>query len=233
MKVIYRTSDKGTTKQKPLYLTKRACLNHFLKIFKGHDIHIVADNVTDSTFEYIQSVHDKEKIYRTSLGNSKTFLYSVDLALSMCKDDDIVYFAEDDYIYTEKAPKVIEEGLAIADYSSGYDHPDKYINWFEGGPNKYIEDGGEATRVLLTQSSHWKLTNSCCMTFATRVNVLKYDLPIYKKFCQESIPDDFGMFIELRDTNYRKLVSPIPAVSTHGETQWLSKFVDWEKCINL
>jgi hypothetical protein len=71
------------------------------------------------------------------------------------------------------------------------------------------------------------------MTFATRVNVLKYDLPIYKKFCQESIPDDFGMFIELRDTNYRKLVSPIPAVSTHGETQWLSKFVDWEKCINL
>jgi len=28
---------------------------------------------------------------------------------------------------------------------------------------------------------------------------------------------------------YRKLISCIPGVSTHGEVMYLSKFVDWDK----
>jgi len=163
---------------------------------------------------------------QTSLGNARSFMFCVDFAIKTFKDK--VYFAEDDYVYTKNAPKLIEEGLDIAHYSSGYDHPDKYLNYSEGGPNPFISNGGEETRVLVTKSCHWKLTNSCCMTFATTVRTISEDIEIFKKYCVQH-PLDFQIFTELTRFKSRKLASCIPGVSTHGETAWLSKFVDWEK----
>ena len=232
MKVIYRISDGGNSKLKPDYVTKKGCFLHFINIFKDYDIYVVADNVSDNTYNFLSSNIDSSKIVKTFLGNAKSFIFCIEFALKHFSETDKVYFAEDDYIYTKNAPKIIEEGLSIADYSSGYDHPDKYINHSEGGPNPYISNGGEETRVLLTDSSHWKLTNSCCMTFATTIKTIKEDLQIYKKYCVVH-PLDFQMFSELIFHKKRKLVSAIPGVSTHGETKWLGKFVDWEKEINL
>ena len=227
MKIIYRISDGGYNKIKPHYVTKRDVFLHFIKIFKGYDIYVVADNVSDDTFRFLSSHITPEQIFRTSLNNAGAFMFSVNFAINMFSDTDSIYFAEDDYIYTACAPQIIEEGLLIADYSSGYDHPDKYINYCDGGPNPFISEGGELTRVLITKSRHWKLTNSCCMTFATSVMVLKQDYNVFLKHCSTTHPHDFDMFCEL--TKYRKLVSCIPSVSTHGENMWLAKFVDWEK----
>ena len=231
MKVIYRISDGGNPKTKPHYITKKGCFLHFIKIFKEYDIYVVADNVSEETYKFLCLHIDQTKIMQTSLGNAKSFLYCIDFALTNFNDDAKVYFAEDDYLYTKNAPKIIEEGLDIAQYSSGYDHPDKYINFHEGGPNPFIFNGGEETRVLTTSSSHWKLTNSCCMTFATTIKTIKEDLETYRKYCIVH-PLDFQMFTELICSKNRKLVSCIPGVSTHGETQWLGKFVDWEKEFN-
>jgi hypothetical protein len=69
------------------------------------------------------------------------------------------------------------------------------------------------------------------MTFATTIKTIKEDIEIYKKYCVVH-PLDFQMFTELIRSKNRKLVSPIPGVSTHGETQWLGKFVNWEQEIN-
>jgi hypothetical protein len=68
------------------------------------------------------------------------------------------------------------------------------------------------------------------MTFAATVKILKEDLNTYKMHCRNVTPNDFGMFCELlmRPDNKRTLVSPIPSVSTHGETEWLAKLVNWE-----
>jgi len=41
----------------------------------------------------------------------------------------------------------------------------------------------------------------------------------------KEIRTGFGDLIHKRN---RKLVSCIPGVSTHGETNWLSPFVDWK-----
>lgn len=228
MKVIYRISDGGYSKIKPEFVTKRGVFLHFLKIFAGHDIYVIADNVVDDTYDFLCKNVNSEKIFKTKLSNAGAFMYAVNFALTNFDDNDKVYFAEDDYIYTKDAAKIIAEGLDIADYSSGYDHPDKYMNHCEGGPNPFISDGGELTRVLVSESRHWKITNSCCMTFACKVRTIKQDLRIYQKFCGGKHPHDFQMFCELSACK-RKLVSCIPAVSTHGETAWLSKFVDWRK----
>lgn len=231
MKVIYRMSDKGNPKMKPYYATKRGCFLQFLSVFKGqHEIFVIADNVSDATYEFITTFIPATNVSRTQLNNAGAFIYSVEFAIANFADDEKVYLVEDDYIHTKDAAKVIEEGFQIADYVSGYDHPDKYLNHAEGGPNPFICDGGEASRVLLTASRHWKFTNSCCMTFAATVKILKEDLKTYKTHCRTVTPNDFGMFCELlmRADNKRTLVSPMPAVSTHGETEWLAKLVNWE-----
>ena len=231
MKVIYRISDGGYNKRKPVYVTKRDCFLHFLNIFKDHDIYVVADNVSDETYTFLMSNIDSSKIMRTNLSNAGSFMFSVDYALKHFNNDEKVYFAEDDYVYTKDAPSVILEGLDVGEYSSGYDHPGQYINHSEGGPNPFISNGGEETRVLITKHKHWKLTNSLCMTFATTIKTIKEDLDIYRKYCSTNHPYDFRMFTELRTIKKRKLVSCIPGVSTHGETEWLSPFIDWESQI--
>jgi glycosyltransferase involved in cell wall biosynthesis len=228
MKIVYRISDAGYRKNKPSYVYPINIFPHFLTVFHGYEIFVIADNVADPTYTFLQTLIDKDHLIRTTLSNAGSFRYAIKFAIDNFKDDEKVYFAEDDYIYKKNAPLVIEEGLTLAEYSSGYDHPDKYINHKTGGPNPFIEDGGELTRVLITDNSHWKFTNSCCMTFATTIATLKADLDIILKYCASKHPNDFRMFQELIKYKKRKLVSSIPSVSTHGEIEWLAKFVDWE-----
>jgi hypothetical protein len=64
------------------------------------------------------------------------------------------------------------------------------------------------------------------MTFATKVKTLKRDEAILRKWTNGTHPNDFEMFKELSQIG--KLVSSIPAYSTHGETQWLSPLIKWE-----
>jgi hypothetical protein len=229
MKVIYRISDGGYNKVKPHYVTKRGIFQHFMKIFKGYDIYVVADNVSDETYAFLSSYVDSSKIFKTNLSNAASFMYSAEFALKNFNDEEKVYFAEDDYVYRENAPQIIEEGLDVGDYSSGYDHPDKYMNYSEGGPNRLIENGGETTIVKITKSSHWKITNSCCMTFATKVGTLKSDIEVFAYYCSTTHPNDNQIFTDLKKYYNRNVVSCIPGVSTHGETKWLSPFIDWEK----
>jgi len=230
MKVLYRISDGGNNKYKLNYVyDKKLMFIHFINIFKNNDIYVFADNVSEDTYNFLIKNYDNSKIFRISLGNAKSFMFCLDFALTNFNNNEKIYFAEDDYVYRKISPTIIEEGLDLGHYSSGYDHPDKYVNFSEGGPNPFIEKGGELTRVIVSKSSHWKLTNSCCMTFATTLNVLKEDYEIFKQFCCEKDPSDWGIFRELLDNKKRRLVSCIPAVSTHGEMQWLSKFIDWDK----
>ena len=230
--ILYRYSDSQNNKGRPPYFSKQACFESFLQIFRGHDIYVIADNICEETHNYLCEHMRPERIIRTSLNNSKSFLYAVGTAIDRFTDNDLVYFVEDDYLHTKDAPRVIMEGLSIADYVSGYDHPDKYMNAAEGGPNPFISDGGEVTRVMLTPSRHWKITNSCCMTFATRVKTLKEDVDVYHTFCQANIPEDFQMWVTLCQRGRRKLISCIPAVSTHCETRWLAPLVQWTTCQN-
>ncbi len=229
MKVLYRISNGGNAKQKPEYVyNKKRMFLHFLSVFKDNDIYVFADNVSEDLYQFLLEHHDPDKLFRFQLGNARSFMKTVDFAMERFSDNTPVYFAEDDYVYRQNAPEIIEEGLTVADYSTGYDHPDKYINHNEGGPNPFIEQGGELTRVLVSKNIHWKQTNSTCMTFATTLKTIKQDYAVFAHGCSSNIPTDFRIFCDLRQYQNRTLVSCIPAVSTHGETEWLAKFVDWD-----
>jgi len=164
---------------------------------------IICDNCTDVTLEMVRSTGLPH--VNTHEGNAGSLIFAIRHALDKCDDDDIVYFCEDDYLHLGSAPDLLCEGMACSEYVSLYDHPDKYTSYYEGG---------EVSKVIKTQSSHWRSTISTCMTFGTRVKTLREDAATWEKFTSSVIPRDHEIFLELREKG-RGLLVPIPGVACH------------------
>lgn len=225
MKIIYRISDSGYNKVKPAYINNEACLKNAIKTFPwfDHAWTILADNISEETNDMIQKHIPRNFIEYVSVGHGAgTFNLALDEALQLA-DEEVVYFLENDYLHKPGADKILKEGFTLGyQYVSLYDHPDKYID----GANPFVEDGGEVTRVMLSNSCHWKLTNSTTMTFAAQVKTLKEDESTLREYTTGSYPRDFEMFLALREKQHG-LVTPIPGYATHGETAWLAPLTDW------
>ena len=228
MKIIYRISDAGYNKVKPDYISNEKCLSNFVKVFGWNDLHIIADNISDETNSMLLKYVPQACIEYVSVGNGAgTFNLALDKALDL-DNDEIVYFIENDYLHKDTSMKILQNGFSLgASFVALYDHPDKYLDPSLGG-NPYCEGGGEETRVYLTDSCHWKITNSTTMTFASKVSTLKRVESILRKHTSEKHPNDFHMFLELREQQ-ELLITPIPGYATHGETAWLSPLTDWSK----
>jgi hypothetical protein len=228
MKIIYRISDAGYNKVKPDYINNELCLKNAVNVFNDAEWSIIADNTSAETNSMIELYIPKNHINHVSIGHGAgTFNLALDEALQH-SDDEIIYFIENDYLHKPESQKIIQEGFGLgASFVSLYDHPDKYLDPTQGG-NPYCEGGAEDTRVYLTNSCHWKITNSTTMTFAAKVSTLKRVESILRKHTSTSHPNDFQMFLELRNLN-ELLITSIPGYSTHGETAWLSPLTEWNK----
>lgn len=226
MKIIYRISDAGYNKVKPDYINNENCLRNATKVFSHAEWLVIADNTSPSTDEMIAKY--QSNIVKVSVGHGAgTFNLALTEALQD-SEDKIIYFIENDYLHKPNADKILLEGFNTgANYVALYDHPDKYMD----GANPEVEGGGELTRVLLTDSCHWKITNSTTMTFASKVKTLREDEETLRLFTQGSYPRDFEMFLALRDKG-KALITPIPGYATHGETAWLSPLTNWNDICN-
>jgi hypothetical protein len=231
--VFYRISDNGfKSKIKPSYITKYNCLKNALDTFNGDNVFfkVYIDAVIEDTDKIIHRLCDNRKNVETinidthSNGFSFRKVYE-----DACKlnDDDLVYFLEDDYLHLDNALDVLIDAARwnYTDYITLYDHADKYDN-NNGAINPFSKDFGEQTKVFKTNTHHWKITNSTTMTFAAFADVLKRDKHIFWRYTETGYPYDFDIFKALSREN--KLVSsPIPSLSTHGETMFLAPFIDW------
>ena len=230
MRVYYRISNNSYKKNRIINATKIKCLLNFLSEFKVTEnfITIVADNVTDVELrEFVEGLEcDNIKVLKTSLGNTGAFSYCLNMACQDSKENDFVYFAEDDYFYLPGSFEYLKEGLEISDYVTLYDHPDKYLDAVYGG-NPQIENGGEVTRVVVTKTIHWKLTNSTTGTFGVQAKSMREDKQIWEKYVAGSYLRDYEAFCELIGIHGRSLISCIPGKSTHSEVPWLSPLFDW------
>jgi hypothetical protein len=225
MKIIYRISDAGYNKVKPDYINNEACLLNALDTFstEKYDWLVIADNVSEATKQMLERYVLNIKYVSVSHG-AGTFNLALDEALQST-DEEIIYFLENDYLHKPEADKILKEGFNVGySYVALYDHPDKYID----GANPLVEDGGEVTRVMISKSCHWKITNSTTMTFAAQVKTLKKDESILREYTSGSYPRDFEMFLALREKQHG-LITPIPGYATHGETAWLSPLTDWSQ----
>jgi len=249
--VVYRISSGGYNKLKPTFITKENCLNNFLVRFKefvadGRDrpyLVVIADACTPELLRFVKSACDTAlgvaradgtplyEIHETACGNGAgSFNVALNL-LTHASADTLVYNVEDDYLHKRGALKLLGEGVGLFPYVTLYDHPDKYIDkghtQNECVGNPFIEGGGEATKVLLSGTSHWKVTNSSTMTFAARVRTLREDMSYIRHYTSETFPSDFLMFLSLAAECKHAVVSPLPGASTHGETATLCPLTDW------
>jgi hypothetical protein len=229
MKIIYRISDAGYNKVKPDYINNENCLLNALDMFstEKHDWIVIADKVSENTKKMIEKYILDPKYVSVGHG-AGTFNLALDEALKG-EDDEIVYFIENDYLHKPGSDKILEEGFNLDPaFISLYDHPDKYMTPAQGG-NPYCEGGAEDTRVYLTNSIHWKITNATTMTFASKVSTLKRTEATLRKWTNMGhYPQDFQMFLDLREQG-ELLITPLPGYSTHGETAWLTPLTDWSK----
>jgi len=137
-------------------------------------------------------------------------------------DNEIVYFIENDYIHLLDSPQILEEGFKLgAPYMTLYLHPDKFISPQYGGNPEVDSDGSYTTRIYRGETQLFGMFNSTTMTFAAKVKTLKEDEAILRRHTSGTHPNDFPMFLELRDKG-KALLCPLNTFSTHGETNWLA-----------
>ncbi len=236
IQVLYRISDGGNVKTKLPVATKQNCLENCISVFGRENIRVFADNCRESTIQMLENMG--LRFETISLGNAMSWRHVADFAIRSFRPSEIVYLLEDDYLHKPGSARALTEALGIADYATLYDHPDKYIGAEQGGPNPYVVQGAEQSRVWLTPSCHWKQTNSTTMTFAAKVKTLSEDRDIWWEFTSRGFPNDFGAFQRLQGLGSwenslfgknRVLISALPGLSTHAETAWLSPLSDWDQ----
>ena len=147
----------------------------------------------------------------TDYGNAGSLKHAIKLAIEECHEDELVYFCEDDYLHLGMSPTLLEEGIKRADYVTLYDHPDKYTAQY---------NGGEFSKVIKTNSSHWRYTISTCMTFGTKIKTLKEDLDIWEKHIDGDHPHDHFIFTDLSKERRRRLAVCIPGVACHTDLEY-------------
>ena len=226
--VYYRLSDRGFCKVKPDYICNKNCFNNFLKNFKYDKLYVVADNVTDETYDILKTRYTDKitEIFRTSVANRKSFIFAYDHAVKNNNPEDVIYFVENDYVHCSGSAQILMEGIGIADYVTLYDHPDKYM--------KEYRDLWP-TKCYATDNSHWVFVPSTPMTFAAKVKTLIDDADMFDAIIRNNndTHTNSKAYFTVVLKRGKTLVSPIPSLATHGETEWLAPFIDWAKVIVL
>lgn len=228
--VVYRVSSGGYRKEKPAYITKKSCFVNFVRAYNEFqradpssvcELRIIADNCTPELLEFVnRGKPPGTTVTETDHKNgAASFRDALDMATAEGVHDDCrVYFVEDDYLHTEGALEAIFEGLNVADFSTGYDHPDKY----SAGTPLVANGAEEGSAVFLGKSGHFRATNSTTMTFAAKASTLRRCKPVMSRWVSGTHPHDFYMFLDLAACKQTRLVCTLPARSTHGETAFLA-----------
>jgi hypothetical protein len=243
MIIYYRISDKNRRGKTPSYFTNENCLNNFIKNFKIKDsdtLIIVADNVSEETYKWLQTYG--KIIMRTQLGNTGSFYFCLDeVTKSSYSDDEIVYFVENDYLHKQGSREIMDEAFQFfnADYVSLYDSPEKYGTHYNVNYNQAVLDPGifkkYRSEIFCGANNYWRTTDTLTMTFASTLKNLRYDKQIFygymvdirvedKKLYQ--IPGDFEIFKTISLVREKRILTPMPGAATHGDI--LSPFIKWK-----
>ncbi|EFC1528486.1 glycosyl transferase [Escherichia ruysiae] len=139
-------------------------------------------------------------------------------------EHDLIYFLENDYLHETKW---VDELFNLAksnirwDMVTLYDHPDKYSEYCEHPDS--LKNKNKKTIVYYSGTRHWKITPSTCATYIMKAKVFDKT----KMILQLAIYD-YKLFLILTNIFRIKLISPIPALSTHCMASLLSPSISWE-----
>jgi hypothetical protein len=173
--VVYRSVASENKKTRPSYYSKHLCLLSFLLSVEPQKEHVDVTFLNDGPIPVERRGLMEENgqiVQLAGVGNFRSHRTAVSFVdSSSWRDEDLVYFAEDDYLYMPGAFSAFlaaAEEIPQATYFSFYDFP----NWYEAGGDplprsrlRHFTGGGHS----------WRTVDSTTLSFGARVNVMRAD----------------------------------------------------------
>ena len=139
------------------------------------------------------------------------------------KDDDLIYFLENDYLHKKDWVDIVVDLYSTYDmstsYISLYDHNDKYIHPMY---NDLV------SKVFTTTKCHWRTVPSTCGSFIITKKLFDLDYDIWS-----TTVGDHNTFLQLQQTRNRFVFTPLPGLSTHCMEGVLSPTINWKNINKL
>lgn len=185
------------------------------------------------------------------VGNLATFSMQVDL-LSNQTEAQLIYFAEDDYVYL---PNALVEMVEFArnndsvDFVTAYDHSGNYD----------LPLAGERHWIKPFGARHWRTSTATCLTFLAKREALLSTRALFKTYLRRNedgsiwmaTTQKLGLFNfrvygrtvvmfklwlkawfwgsrQILFGRARRLWGPLPSLATHLESTCLAPVIDWE-----
>ncbi|MDQ6811927.1 MAG: hypothetical protein M3Z95_08530 [Actinomycetota bacterium] len=253
--VIHRAAAGGG-KRRPEFFSKRVALLSLLRTARAcrppPAITFLNDGEIDP--QRLGLMEDAGDVVALSgIGNSPSYRRVLALVDALEADpDDLVFLAEDDYVYVEDALSALLEAaqsVRAADYFTLHDHP-----------NYQRRGGGHRGPSHELAGRSWFSVDNATMSFAARVGRLRADLWIHWLGAQQDFPHDEGIWgaifarrgfrlagamarVDLvpwdrlvlqraggrlvRRSEPPVMVCPVPTLATHGEVTDVAAGVDW------
>jgi len=239
------------------------CLRSFKQSLDGLRVKLwaILDGCPDSFASLFRKYFEPDDLVLVQLpgvGNLATFGKQIDVLLDQT-DSDLVYFAEDDYVYQPKLfPSMVQflKAHSDVDFATPYDHLDCYTLEIHRHPKWLRVDSGR----------HWRTAASTCLTFLTRKQTLARNEANFRTYCRRNHDcslwlsmTKFSIFNPVRTFRFAwqqpllaKIVAkawlygwtqilfgkrmslwvPMPAIATHLDTRALSPTIDWVTLMN-
>jgi hypothetical protein len=216
-------SKASAHKKRPEKFCRKICFENLLSTtdFSLANLTVLFDSAKGSLSDHFLRETNVNVVEFHGGTEALSFLFMIDYVTKLPLDPNtILYFVEDDYLHLPGWTQILLEGFSLpgVDYVTLYDHKDKYFLYPK------LE-----SKIFATRSSHWRTTPSTTHTFATRLQTLKEDLPIHRKYSEgREISQDHAKFLKLQKKKKRVLVSSIPGASTHVEPEFASPCTDWD-----
>jgi len=144
------------------------------------------------------------------VGNQATFSKQMDILLSQ-RDADLVYFAEDDYLYLpDQFPRMVTFlcDRQHADFATPYDHLDCYL----------LELHREPKWLTVFEGHHWRTAASTCLTFLTRKRTLEDYESVFRTYTRRN--DDCALWLSLTK---RRIFNPFALLRFFARREFYSK----------
>jgi len=194
---IYRTTGSENRKARPAWYSKALALESYLgslrRVGNAGDVVFVVDGPMADT-ELARLRDAGEVVQLDGVGNSSSYRWALGIAFdrSSWTDDDLVYFAEDDYLYRSAAlPALLgaARDIAAAAFFTPYDAPDYYdlpVHRRYGA--QHARDRWEV------DGTTWRAVRSTTMTYAARLGALRQVAPLHVLGTRGRYPRDFDIW---------------------------------------
>lgn len=204
---------------RPPWFDFEKCFQNLLNTIENKNVKL--NVVMDGNFEenWISYYKDKFNLHQIYAGNdSKSFFKTTNIVLNdkTIKENDIIYFLEDDYVHHPDWVDCVEDLFKLysnLSYVSLFDHLDKYY---------YPMYRDLVSKIIVTHKRHWRTTPSTCGSFLIPKKIFLEDYDLLS-----TMEGDHEKFLLLSRSRNRTVITPIPGLSSHCIVGVESPTIDW------